>query len=204
MTGRLAPGFNSLKIKVNDESLSCVMRSLTPRFLVSRYLHRLVALVLAIFVFLVPAQPALASVHRYDEGVDQVMYRSQQSLRDGKDQAWQAVLFKRRKSGLVETLHLRLVGFPGVVEVDHDRPLRMIASTDHWQVEPANVALPANVGEFDLMPQVSHLDSDSPLRLMVPVKGGVAELVAPPFVVREWRSVVERFDAKGESSLQPS
>ena len=73
----------------------------------------------------VSEKEVLASVHTYPESSTQVMYRSQQSLRDLQDQAWQAVLFKRMEHGVVDSLHLRLVGFPGQVELTHPEALRI-------------------------------------------------------------------------------
>lgn len=138
---------------------------------------------------------AFAAIHRYDENAAQVMFRSQQSLRDSSDQAWQAVLYKQMNAGQVETFHLRLIGFPGVAEVDRTQPLQI--STDSgkaWTAQQAtSIDLPLNVGEFDVKQVMAELSTDTPLRLALPLKSGkTARLVAPPFVVREWRSVFEQ------------
>jgi hypothetical protein len=57
--------------------------------------------------------PAQASLHTYRERPGQVTVRSQQSLRDARDRAWQAVAFKRWQQGQYQGTYLRLVGFPG-------------------------------------------------------------------------------------------
>lgn len=71
---------------------------------------------LIMYLLLIIGSPdsAHASIHKYPESSTKVMYRSQQSLRDNLDGAWQAVLFKRLNSGHLESVHLRLVGFPGI------------------------------------------------------------------------------------------
>ena len=143
-------------------------------------------------------QPAIASIHTYREIPDQVTYRSQQSLRArGSNQAWQAVLFKRLQAGARQGIYLRLVGFPGVVEVDPSAPLQIETGTElQWQALPAidqaTLTLPANVGQYDAQSFISHLTGDIPLQLKIPLKAGrTADLLAAPFVVKEWRSLAD-------------
>ncbi len=123
------------------------------------------------------------------------MYRSQQSLRDASGKAWQAILFKRLKSGQVDCVHLRLVGFPGLTEVAHPKQLRI--TTRNGEVKLAKdvlvATLPLSVGEYDFLEVVNHLDKNKPLQLGVALKGGQrAELLVPPFVVREWRELAQK------------
>lgn len=143
-------------------------------------------------------QSAIASIHTYREIPGQVTYRSQQSLRARKsNQAWQAVLFKRLQANALEGIYLRLVGFPGMVEVDPSSPLRIETGTElQWQAQPAvdqaTLALPANVGQYDAQSLISGLTGDIPLQLTIPLKAGrTADLLVPPFVVKEWRSLAD-------------
>lgn len=142
---------------------------------------------------LVGERGAIAAIHTYPESSTQVMYRSQQSLRDAQDQAWQAVLFKRVRQGVVDSLHLRLVGFPGQVELAHPQALRMTTGTGEVLVAP-DVSDQAprlvNVGEYDFLEVMTQLEQDPPLRMSLPLSGGqVVDLIVPPFVVREWHRV---------------
>ena len=138
--------------------------------------------------------PAFASIHKYPEAADRVMFRSVQSLRDTDDKAWQVVLYKRVKSGVVNSLNLRLVGFPGT-ELQHPFPLTVAAgnqeigkANDIWSESD----LPINVGEYDFRSIITQLDSNRPLRLNLPVKNQQqTELVLPPFSVREWRLLLD-------------
>lgn len=154
-------------------------------------------LILCLYLMVDNSKPAMASVHTYPEAPGQVMYRSLQSLRDASDNAWQAILFKRIKLGQVESLHLRLVGFPGVTELAHPNPLQITGGTgEAWTAVDvfAESSLPANVGEYDLLEVMTELDKNTPLRLSLPLKGErVVDLLVPPFAVREWRRV---FDTK--------
>ena len=155
-----------------------------------------VGLLLCCLLIVIHSAPAIASIHKYPESNTQVMYRSQQSLRDASGKAWQAILFKRLNSGQVDCVHLRLIGFPGLTEVAHPEQLRITTRTG--EVEFAKdvlvATLPSNVGEYDFLKVVNHLDKNKPLQLGVALKGGQrAELLVPPFAVREWRDLLEKF-----------
>ena len=138
--------------------------------------------------------PAFASIHKYPEAGDRVMFRSVQSLRDTDDKAWQVVLYKRVQSGLVNSFNLRLIGFPGT-ELQHAVPLTVTAGSreigkanDIWSESD----LPINVGEYDFKSIITQLESNQPLRLSFPVKGEKkVALLVPPFAVREWRLLLE-------------
>jgi Protein of unknown function (DUF3122) len=139
--------------------------------------------------------PALASIHKYPETADRVMFRSVQSLRDNDDKAWQVVLYKRVQSGMVKAVNLRLVGFPGI-ELNHPEALTVAAgkteigkADDIWAASD----LPVNVGEYDFRSIVMKLENNQPLRLNLPVKGTTdTELLVPPFAVREWRLLLDQ------------
>jgi hypothetical protein len=150
----------------------------------------------ALSLILLLLQPiALASVHQYPEGEQQVMWRSLQTLRDDHDRAWQLVLFKRMQNGLTKSIHLRLVGFPGLVELAHPQSLTIATRLNtQWQATEVTDGVPIapNIGEYDLLPVMGELDSDAPLTLLLPLQGATAELVVPPFAVQEWRRVTSK------------
>lgn len=137
--------------------------------------------------------PGLASVHTYQDRPGQVTYRSQHSLRDRSDQAWQLVMFKRYQDEVLQGLYLRLVGFPGQ-RVVRSQPLTIDTGTHlRWQVpgvvDPQAKAWPPNVAQYDVEPLLTELTADIPLELTLPCIGGDVHLVVPPFVVAEWRSL---------------
>jgi hypothetical protein len=160
------------------------------------FLHKIVSIIsLCLYLIVANIPPAFASIHKYPEAADRVMFRSVQSLRDNDDKAWQVVLYKRVKSGVVNSLNLRLVGFPGT-ELQHPLPLKVAAgnqeigkANDIW----SDSDLPINVGEYDFKSIIVKLESNRPLRLNLPVKGEKeTELLVPPFSVREWRLLLDR------------
>lgn len=147
---------------------------------------------LVILAVMLAWQPvALASIHEYPEGGDQVMYRSLQTLRDRSGQAWQVVLFKRLQAGQIQQLHLRLVGFPGLMEVVHPQDLQLTTGTAQVLIAPdfpMQTPLP-NAGEYDLQQVMMRLNANPPLQLLIPLKQRQVELLVPPFVVQEWRTI---------------
>lgn len=148
-----------------------------------------------LYLIVANSPPALASIHKYPETGDRTMFRSVQSLRDSDDKAWQVVLYKRVYLGTVNSLNLRLVGFPGT-ELLHPVPLKVAAgkveigkAKDIWPQSD----LPINVAEYDFKPIVTQLETDRPLKLNLPVKGDrLTKLQVPPFAVREWRSLLDK------------
>ena len=143
------------------------------------------------------AEVAWAEVHLYQEKPGQVTLRSQQSLPDQAQRSWQIVLFKRYINNQLEGVFLRLVGFPGQVEVAAEQPLELrIADQFLWQSPPTidatTLLLPNNVGQYDVQPLLEHLESDTRLVLAVPLVSGLsATIEASPTVIHEWRDVTQ-------------
>jgi len=151
-----------------------------------------------------PAIPAglalqIALIHPYLEGTGQVMVRSLQTLRDESDHAWQVVLFKRVQDGQVVDFRLRLVGYPGATYLAHAQPLTLSTgygedwtAPDVFGTSRLNDDLAGNVGEYDVRDIMLRLQTDTPLRLRLPLEGGRSlSLTIPPFAVREWRQLLD-------------
>ncbi|MGD1856656.1 MAG: DUF3122 domain-containing protein [Leptolyngbyaceae cyanobacterium] len=139
--------------------------------------------------------PALASVHVYHERPGQTTLRSQQSLRDRTDRSWQAILFKRYRADGLEGIYLRLVGFPGAVEVDPQKSLLIDTGTSlQWQaapkLDPPTPALPSNTNQYDVASVMDGLQKAVPLTLAVPLQGKASsEIIVPHYAVKEWRQL---------------
>lgn len=162
------------------------------------FLTKITAIFLAIGLFFVSA-PAWASIHTYPEANQQTLYRSRQSTPDVMNQAWQVILFKRVQFGQVQTFQLRLVSFPGQVELEHPQPLKVTDSHDSlWQVkdvtldDPQLVPVQNSVGQYDLLDVMADLTQ--PQRLDIDISLGqdqTRHLVIPQSMVREWLSLKE-------------
>ncbi|MGK7922621.1 MAG: DUF3122 domain-containing protein [Trichodesmium sp.] len=156
------------------------------------------ALILSLYLIIFNSESALASIHTYPESSRQIMYRSQQSLRDISDRAWQAILYKRIESGQLKTLRLRLVGFPEMIKLVRPQELKITTGTGKlWDVEDVLIdsSFPANVGEYDFLEVMKNLDYDTPLRLNLSLQDSSrAEIVVPIFAVKEWRRLFDKVD----------
>jgi len=143
---------------------------------------------------------AIASIHKYPEGEGHTLLRSLQTLREtahrkgqGDEPAWQVVLFKRMGEGQTESVHLRLVGFPGGAVFEHPKPLYLMGSQKTWtaiDVVGDTSPFPPNVGEYDVLDALTQLNSNAPLVLQLSTQTGKRELIVPPFAVKEWRQVM--------------
>ncbi|MCU0544815.1 MAG: DUF3122 domain-containing protein [Oscillatoriaceae cyanobacterium Prado104] len=162
----------------------------------NKFWRKIVIIITFCLCLTIPPMPtALASIHKYPETADRIMFRSVQSLRDNQDRAWQVVLYKWVKSGIVTSVNLRLVGFPGI-ELIHPADLTIVSgkteigkTDDIW----AEANLPVNVGEYDFRSTVMKLESNRPLQLNFSVKGTTdTELLVPPFAIREWRRLLDQ------------
>jgi hypothetical protein len=150
---------------------------------------------LVLLALLLPAGEARAQLQRHPAGEGEPsVLRSLESLRDLDYQAWQLVAWREGPPG--GPLRLRVVGFPGKVRLDHPTPLQVSAGRRHWDLADITTANPKlatdsrdAAAEFDLKPLIDDLHKDRPLRLAL--RGVFVELPVPPFVVAEWRSLVQ-------------
>lgn len=188
---RTHPTFLSIKFMGNKRYFGHPMNNLSTK---PSLFKALIVISLCLYLILAVNPPALASIHKYPETGDRVMFRSVQSLRDNQDKAWQVVLYKRVRSGRGDSLNLRLVGFPGT-QLDHPVALKVVAgnlelalANDIWRKSD----LPVNVGEYDFKLMVAQLKSDRPLGLNLPVQGKKdLQILVPTFAVREWRRLLD-------------
>ncbi len=145
-----------------------------------------------VFLLLTPSLVlAQLDSQELDEGV--ILVRSLESLRDLEYQTWQVVAYRYGLS--VENITLRIVGYPGKMRLDHPTSLQVHSGRREWSLNDRTLLNPklANDGrqaaaEFDLKPLLFDLKKNRPLRLELP--GVFKELPVPPYLVREWRSLM--------------
>ncbi|MEB3274231.1 MAG: DUF3122 domain-containing protein [Prochlorothrix sp.] len=167
----------------------------TPRPILPRLGSLLLFLGLSIALGLSHPAPAQAAIHTYLETDTQTIYRSQHSVRDDRDQAWQAIFFKRQEGDQVTALHLRLVGFPGMGYPSQSRDLQVVTGPERvWEfpnVSDQEPSLTENASQFDLSTFIQTEDRDLPLKLYLPIRNvrHPSVLTVPPFMVEEWHQV---------------
>ena len=143
--------------------------------------------VLILLTWLFGSHLAIASVHTYTDP-NGVLYRSLSGLQDDSDRAWQAVFYKQFQLGQADSIHLRLVGFPDVVTIDHDQSLEIEANRlllSARDVTSKDFPI-AHVGEYDFKPVLNQLDTDTRLALILHLKSGKVRLKIPPETALEW------------------
>ncbi|MGQ4650587.1 DUF3122 domain-containing protein [Lyngbya aestuarii] len=144
--------------------------------------------------------PAFATVTQIKEYPGQMLYQSRQNLRDQTGNSWQAIAFKRIHPEGSYTVSLRVVGFPGAVELDHTQPLNLTTSLgktltakDISSEISLDMPAPANVAEYDMKSVLPQLQAEIPLKLTLPTIGGKAvSLSVPSSLVKEWQTVASR------------
>lgn len=144
---------------------------------------------------------AVAAIQQIEEAPGQMVYQSRQSLKDQYGNTWQAIAFKRIRSKGATNFELRLVGFPGVVELDHTQPLTLTNSLKQsWMVVDdssdifAGVIKPEpNVGQYNLQPLLPQLQAEIPLKLtLLTVNRQPVHLSVSPTFVEEWQTVANQ------------
>jgi len=143
--------------------------------------------ILALLTWVILTNCALASVHIYSDATS-VLYRSLSKLQDNSDRAWQVVFYKRFPLGQSDSIHLRLIGFPGLVTLDHDQPLEIEANRSLFRAEDVTSKdFPiAHVGEYDFKPVLTQLDTDTKLTLILHLTSGEVRLKVPSETALEW------------------
>ncbi|KGF72616.1 hypothetical protein DO97_07080 [Neosynechococcus sphagnicola sy1] len=158
------------------------------------------AIVLVVLLRLGLLNPPLAAadIRELEEAPGQIVHQSRQTLKDQHGNGWQAVAFKRIRPEGQTSFELRLVGFPGVVEIDRSQPLTLTSSLGKTLVaaDASNNMFTdrdrpeTNVGQYDLEPLLPQLQAEIPLQLTLPtLQGEAIRLSVPPSLVQEWQTV---------------
>jgi Protein of unknown function (DUF3122) len=175
--------------------IRCRVRKIFARLLL------LGALVLSVFLGLgiLTTPHAAAAIRQLEEAPGQMVYQSRKTIKDQHGNNWQAIAFKRIRPNGKMTIELRLVAFPGVVEIDHTKPLLLTNSlgktltaadvssnifTDSTVPEP-------NIGQYDIQPLLPQLQAEIPLKLTLPtLHGDAINLSVSPSFVQEWQTLL--------------
>jgi len=176
--------------------LGYVIRKILAQFLLLASLALTVFLGLVIGIGTTP--DAAAAIRQIEEAPGQMVYQSRQTLKDQHGNSWQAIAFKRVSLNDKTSFELRLVGFPGVVEIDRSKPLlltnsmgEVLTADDNSSLIFTDLSAPeSNVGEYDLQPLLAQLQPEVPLSLTLPtVDSEDIQLSVPPSFVQEWQTL---------------
>ena len=123
----------------------------------------------------------------------ELIIASSEFLRDLDFETWQLVAYK--SPFFADKLILRVIGYPGNLRIDHPTNLNVESGRKKWFLEDKTLLNKelANDGrqaaaEFDLDELIQNINKNRPLRLSL--SGVFSDLPVPPFVVKEWRSLI--------------
>ena len=124
----------------------------------------------------------------------QEIKRSLESLKDLDYQTWQIIVYPSSTES--KDLILRIVGYPGSLRIEHPTNLIVNSGRKRWDLKDITKGSKAKLetlndsaAEFDINPLIYDLNKNRPLRLSLP--GLINDLPIPPYLVSEWRSLVE-------------
>jgi hypothetical protein len=187
---------------VNDKDPDFFLTRLSWTRLPQRFLHSLFVFcgLLVLVGTLFSSLPTLsvaqaAPIRQQTEAPGQVVYQTRHTLKDSLGNTWQVIFYKRVEDSQQRNLNLRLAGFPGAVEFQHPKPLRLTSSrgdtleaADDFAEDPPG----PNIGEYDFRDIANRLPSRSSLELSLPLKERSATLQIPLPVVLEWQDVIKK------------
>ncbi len=172
------------------------VRQLILRFIVGGLIF---CLLIEISIF--PATPANATIRQVEEAPGQYLYQSRQTIKDQHGRSWQVIAFKRILSDDTTILGLRLVGFPGTVEIARSQDLLLTNSFNEVlsahdvskQISVDRAKAEPTVGQYDMAPILYALDPVVPWKLSVPtIQGELVELWVSPTIVKEWQALLKQ------------
>ena len=155
---------------------------------------------------------AHADVTIHKDHLGRLLYKSRASIRDQAGYAWQVIAFKWVKPSGEVTLQLRLVGFPGVVNLARTQPLRLrtalgtiltAADTSDQIAAEAQTPRPleSHVGQYDLMAILGQISATLPVQLQIPTTFGEPQvLTIPPALLEEWQMIAQQTDPPSGSA----
>jgi Protein of unknown function (DUF3122) len=140
-------------------------------------------------------ESALAVIRTQQESPEVLLYQSRHSLQDNTGKSWQVILFKRVKNNEIQTINLRLAGFPKEIVFNHPESLTIIDSEGKVLQSEDNFAQksPApNVGEYNFQKVLSQLVNNQNVELILPINGNnFRSLMLPSQVLLEWQLLAE-------------
>ncbi|NJK39608.1 MAG: DUF3122 domain-containing protein [Oscillatoriales cyanobacterium RM2_1_1] len=135
--------------------------------------------------------PAGAAINQHQQASGEILYKSHHRLKDKQGQSWQVIVFKSVDQGKVTNASLRIVGFPGLAQFDHQEPLKIVTKTgdSFGAVDRFAEQAPAdNVAQYDLQAILKQLPLAEPVDLIFSMESSRrVELQVPSAMVLEWQ-----------------
>lgn len=164
-------------------------------------LRKLLLLVLTTMLWLssLPVPSTAASILYTADTTGAIVVQSRRTIRDQVGHSWQVIAFKRMWPHHVEPIYLRLVGFPGQVELAHPSSIQLVdAGLRTWtladrtaQISTAMASFPT-VGQYELQDVLSELPIDQRLDLQLQtLEPASINLRLPTGLIKEWKRMAD-------------
>jgi Protein of unknown function (DUF3122) len=167
-------------------------------------IHRVMQLIVSFIIVLLiycsvilwAAPNAFATVTQHEEKPGQILFTAKQKLSDQNGYSWQVIVFRQIYPGRQDDVYLRLVGFPGMVAIDHNQPLLLqnkrgdsfLAQPDPGELTKNRISPNFYVGQYSLEGLVSKLNPTVDWQAIIPTqnqKGRVLNIPSP--LIQEWQ-----------------
>ncbi|MEM7758355.1 MAG: DUF3122 domain-containing protein [Cyanobacteria bacterium P01_A01_bin.40] len=154
----------------------------------------ILTLILFLIIAFVTIQPVMATVTEGEIAPGRSYCRSEQVLTDETGHKWDVMFFTEVDSPEVTSLNLRLSGMSGSTNIESQKPLVIITSSDRYEATDIfleNPPLPS-IGQYNLkniLPRLSTTD----ISLEIPLERDYnARLNIPQSLVKEWQEVSDQ------------
>ncbi len=177
----------------------CPMPNAQIKLMLRQLLRRCFVIVILVFIGIgFTTQESTAMLRQHHDAPGVLRYHSQVSIKDKQGYSWQVLLFKKINPGAKQSLHLRLVGFPGVFEFSHPHSLEIVTANGKLlgasDVFASSSPAP-NVGEYDLTDVLPQLTTIQSLQLNLPLLDKEKFILKiPKSLVIEWQLLVTEID----------
>lgn len=142
--------------------------------------------------------PAFADIQQIEEAPHQILYQSRYTLHDQHGDRWQVIAFKRIRPDGNTNVYLRLVGFPGISEIEHPQPITLTtslgqsftAADSSSQIFTDELTPESNVGQYDMQAIVTQLSEVVPLQITLPLLNKDDSIFSiSPTMIQEWKTI---------------
>ena len=145
--------------------------------------------------------PASALLRGHHQSPGILRYHAQHSIKDKQQRAWQIILFPDDQKSTEVQYYVRLVGFPGLVEVNHPQPLEIVTAEGSIFFAPDVFDLSnsvSNVGQYNMTKILSQLSFSGSLKLIFSVNTDKQTtqdiaLKIPQSVLTEWQWLNQKY-----------
>ncbi len=142
------------------------------------------------------APNAFATFTQHEEMPGQILFKAKQTLSDQEGYSWQVIVFRQVYPNRHDDVYLRLVGFPGMVAIEHDQPLVLrnkkgdsfLVQPDPGELTKNRISPDFHVGQYRLEELVAQLNPTVDWQAVIPTKNPKGRVLKiPSTLIQEWQ-----------------